>query len=355
MFILRMTTILTALAIPILSATASYANETQDRLRAGVLAFDRKDYGHARSLIQPLAEAGEPFAEWVFGDMHSEGLGVPRSASEAIKWWMRAAEKGEPNSQLRLGDTFMRGRGVPENWTEAVKWWRKAAEQDLPRAQTAMGLALHDGRGVQQDRIQAAKWFQKAADQGQAQAQAMLAKMYLKGDGGLPQSLLEAYKWVVIAGEEAKELTHTTKGMLEVFLRKSEQQEAIRLAQQWKFEKGLMKNPPQPPERDEDIPSVYFFNIRQLSAKCSSATPSDIAWCEAYIAGVVDTLGSRRNLSDDAKDTRLCLRNKRVSLRQAREATTKVLAMLQEDKNSPMATAPALNSVVAGILTNLCE
>jgi hypothetical protein len=166
---------------------------------------------------------------------------------------------------------------------------------------------------------------------------------------------VEAYKWVLIAGDEAKPLTVVTKSMLEAALHITQQREAARLAEQWKFEKGKVKNPPPPPVKDEDVPLSYFVNAPQLSAKCSSTIAADLAWCDAYIAGVVDTLGGRRQLDDDAKDVRFCFQEKQLSNRNARKVVNKALALTLEDKNSPIAKSPAVGSVIAGILVYFCK
>jgi len=323
-----------------------------DDIRDGIEALDRKDFNRALQLIRPLAEAGNPFAQWLLGDMYKNGEGLPRDMKMALSWWTKAAAKGLPDAQLSLGDSYAAGQGVPENWSEAVKWWRKAADQNIPRAQTGLGLALYSGHGVQEDKAEAAKWFQRAADAGQTQSQAMLSRMYSFGEGGLKQSFVEGYKWVLIAGDEGNQLTVLvmTKSMLEAALRTTDRREAVRLAEQWKFEKGKTKNPPPPPVRDEDIPTTYFINAPQLSAKCSSTIAADLAWCDAYIAGVVDTLGGRRQLDDDAKDVRLCFQEKQLSNRNAREVVNKALTLTLEDKNSPIAKSPAVGSVIAGIL-----
>jgi len=326
-----------------------------DDVRDGIEALDRKDFNRALQLIRPLAQSSNPFAQWLLGDMYKDGEGLPKDMKMALDWWTKAASKGLADAQLSLGDSYAAGQGVPENWSEAVKWWREAANQNLPRAQTGLGLALYSGHGVQEDKAEAAKWFRKAADAGQTQSQAMLSRMYAFGEGGLKQSFVEAYKWVLIAGDEGKQLTVMQRGMLEAALRISDRREATRLAEQWKFKKGKIKDPPPPHVRDEDVPTTYFINALQLSAKCSSAIAADVAWCDAYIAGVVDTLGGRRQLDDDAKDVRLCFQEKQLSNRNAREVVNKTLALALEDKSSPVAKGPAVGSVIAGILVYFCK
>jgi hypothetical protein len=143
-------------------------------------------------------------------------------------------------------------------------------------------------------------------------------------------------------------------------MRKTEQQEAIRLAEQWKFEKGKIKSPPPPAESSDKIPGRYFITLRRLAEKCTSASANDLAWCEAYIAGVLDTLAGRNDppsgLANDAQDARLCLREMgNVSLGQARQAVGKIITQMQEENSPITLNSAASNSVVAGVLVHLCQ
>lgn len=338
------------------SSAAKTSAEKEDMRRA-IEALEQKDFNKAVALVRPHAQSGNPFAQWLLGDMYANGEGMPKDIRLALDWWTKAALQGLSDAQLSLGDSYAAGQGVAEDWSEAVKWWRKAADQNLSRAQTGLGLALYSGRGVQENTAEAAKWFQKAADAGDVQSQVMLSRMYAFGEGELKQSFEQAYKWLLIAGDAGSQLADQvmTKGMLDAALRPTERRDAKRLAEQWKFERGKVKNAPPPPVRDEDVPLSYFINATQLSAKCSSSTEADLAWCDAYIAGVVDTLGGRRQLDSDAKDVRLCFQEKRLSNRGAREAVNKALALSLEDKSSPISKTPAVGNVVAGILVYFCK
>lgn len=338
-----------------LLALPALGDGPQDDIRSVMESIERKDFKEALRLVRPLAEAGHPHAQWILGSMYKNGAGVPHDMKTAIRWWIQAAEKGFADAQLSLGDSYVSGQGVAEDWNEAVKWWRKAAAQNISRAQTGLGLALYWGRGSAQDKVEAAQWFLKAADAGQTQSQAMLARMYCFGEGGLKRSSVEAYKWLLIAGEEGKELTLMTRPAIEMTLGATDKKEAIRLADKWKFEKGKIKTPPPPPLRDEDIPTFFFLNANQLASRCSSVDVANLAWCDAYIAGVIDTLGGRRNLDNDAKNVRLCFSEKKITRQLARDAVNEVLSMTLEDKSSPVANGPAVGNVVAGILVNFCK
>jgi hypothetical protein len=204
-------------------------------------------------------------------------------------------------------------------------------------------------------KAEAAKWFAKAADKNEVQAQAMLSAMHFNGEGGLAKSLVEADKWAIIAGDAAFPILIPPKILIEGGMRADQKKEAIHLAEQWKFDKGLTKTPPGPILAD-DV-GVYFVKLRQLAEKCSSTSVSDLAWCDAYIAGVIDTLGAnRQSLKEDAENARFCLRKKAVSHLQARQAVGKVITMVQEgDGKNLLLDDAAPNSVIAGVLTHLCD
>ena|ERR1700730_8176112 len=103
-----------------------------------------------------------------------------------------------------------------------------------------------------------------------------------------------------------------------------------------------------------EVVATYFVKLRQLAARCASNEAVDRGWCEAYIEGVDDTIGSNRRLQEDQQGAR-CMRGKIVALSQVRGAVMKAIDLAQEDKNSPLLDAAAMNSVVAGVIVYLCK
>jgi TPR repeat protein len=64
-----------------------------------------------------------------------------------------------------------------------------------------MGLRYLESQSVAQNDKEAARWFRLAADQGVGMATSVLAELYAKGRG-VPQDLVEAYKWLAVAGDQ---------------------------------------------------------------------------------------------------------------------------------------------------------
>lgn len=61
---------------------------------------------------------------------------------------LRQARAGDAAAQYRLGDMCERGHscyGVEADASQAERWYRKAAEQGLPQAQFQLGLMLAPG------------------------------------------------------------------------------------------------------------------------------------------------------------------------------------------------------------------
>ena len=92
-------------------------------------AYEKKDFKTASELWLPLAEQGEPRAQFFLGFMHDMGFGVPEDDKKALKWYQIAAEQGDSRAQLFLGYIYDFGNGVPEDDQKAFKWYRLALEK----------------------------------------------------------------------------------------------------------------------------------------------------------------------------------------------------------------------------------
>ena len=191
------------------------------------------------------ADKGRADAQTLLGWCYSEGKGVPRNQTEAVKWYTKAANQGNSGGQFRLGFHYISGIGVEKNekegaqWlkksaiqgnmeaqntlancyvggigveksdAEAVKWFLKAAEQGYADAQYNVGVAYGNGKIIEKNDSKSVEFYLKAAEQGHTKAQSDLALMYIKGMRGLKINESEGYKWILIASvfgdEEAKE------------------------------------------------------------------------------------------------------------------------------------------------------
>jgi len=91
-------------------------------VRAGVAAFNRQNFNAAAVIFGPLAETGDPRAQFYLGLMYETGRGVPQDYLTAGYWYHRAANQGETTAQFRLGLLYDKGLGVVQDYIEAHKW-----------------------------------------------------------------------------------------------------------------------------------------------------------------------------------------------------------------------------------------
>ena len=81
------------------------------------------------------AEAGDPEAQTVLGNLHYLGLGVARDPRRAAELYFRAAASGHGAAQVNLGHLYTQGLGVPENGLRAFGWYHHADIAGAPVAE----------------------------------------------------------------------------------------------------------------------------------------------------------------------------------------------------------------------------
>ena len=106
-------------------ALATQAQASQ--LRAGLAAFDRRDYAKAGTLLQLPAHRGDAEAQSALCFLYKFGRGVPQSYPAAAYWCRRAADQGNTAAQYMLGILYNEGHGVREDFVQAYKWLNLAA------------------------------------------------------------------------------------------------------------------------------------------------------------------------------------------------------------------------------------
>jgi uncharacterized protein YgiM (DUF1202 family) len=97
--------------------------------------------------------------------------------AEAYCLWKPLAEQGEPEAQYHIGWLYANGNGLRVDTERAVEWWRRAAEQGLADAQFAIGLAATTGDGMARDLNAAVAWYGLAARQGHEDARDILLQL----------------------------------------------------------------------------------------------------------------------------------------------------------------------------------
>ena len=134
--------------------------------QAGVAAAQAGDYGRALAEWKPLAEAGKRDAQFNLGLLYENGLGVPKDAAAAARWYLRAAEQDDREAQAYLAEMYANGLGIPRDDAEALRWYKRAGELGHPAAQYNVGLFYALGRGVAPDDIEGYAWLKVGEERG---------------------------------------------------------------------------------------------------------------------------------------------------------------------------------------------
>lgn len=142
-------------------------------VKSGVDAWSQGDYNKAVAEWRPLANAGDPDAQFNLGQAYKLGRGVPADSAAALDWFRKAAAQGhfraEDNYGLLL---FQQGQRA-----EAMSYIQKSAARGEPRAQYILGTALFNGEFAGKDWVRAYALMTRASAAGLQPASTSLQQM----------------------------------------------------------------------------------------------------------------------------------------------------------------------------------
>ena len=164
-------------------ATAPTNQAVEETLKKANQLVKQGQAVKALPLYLPLAEQGNPDAQFHVGLIYANGQGITKDDKQAVDWFGKAAKQGHREAQTKLGFMYATGKGVEQNYNSAFYWCYQAAEQGDIIAQYNLGLMYAKGQGVVKDNSLAVSWYNKAAAQGDAHAQYNLGVMYANGVG----------------------------------------------------------------------------------------------------------------------------------------------------------------------------
>ena len=175
---------------------AKAQSEISKKFFSGV-GVPRNHHKGKEYLIKALGN-GDMSAIRFLGDAFYAGDNVEQDYNKAIEHYTTAVNHGDMKSLTRLGQMYKEGHGFSQDDNEALKCFHKAAEQGEALAQFYMGIEYLAGKVVPKDFYEAVEWFRKSAKQGNTSGALSLARMYVRGLGGLPQNNVKAYMWFYI-------------------------------------------------------------------------------------------------------------------------------------------------------------
>lgn len=214
-----------------------YPSEVIDRYQAARAAFIDGETEKAIQLTTELAEEGYPFAQHVLGSVYVQsadvehnpelarkwltaaadngfgasihllglmelnGVGCPRSPSNAMKFFMKGMELKDPHCALMVGELLADGRLGEPNMELALPAYWQAAEAGVAQAQQRLGYHYNNAPEVIRDVELAAQLYKAAADQGDDNSAHNLALMITRGDA-MDGDLEQAKHYYTIAAEK---------------------------------------------------------------------------------------------------------------------------------------------------------
>ena len=131
-------------------------------LASGIAAFEAKEFRRSLQLLQPLAESGEPEAQYRLAVQYQAGLGVVQNPLQAYHWMRAAAEQNHDLALHGLGIMYLYGECVDKNETEAARWLQRAADRGLPGSMAALAGMYEQGLGVEKNPARAQELYRAA-------------------------------------------------------------------------------------------------------------------------------------------------------------------------------------------------
>lgn len=160
-------------ALSLVTATLLASTAARADVRSGVEMYKRGDYAGALKEWRPLADRGDPDAQFNLAQAYRLGRGVPASLDTAMGLYRKAAAQDHVEASSLLGLTlFQNGKRA-----EAMPWLDKAAKGGDTTAQFLYGTALFNGDIVTRDPVRAYALMTQAAAAGFSPARSALAEM----------------------------------------------------------------------------------------------------------------------------------------------------------------------------------
>lgn len=110
-----------------------------------VTAYQAKDYPTALQEARQAVDTGDARGSYLLGVMHQGGQGVPANASEAARWYDKAARGGVVGAFAKLAQLHARGEGVPKDSARAIALARLGDQFGDPEGSLFLYVALTAG------------------------------------------------------------------------------------------------------------------------------------------------------------------------------------------------------------------
>jgi hypothetical protein len=202
--------LIAAALVLLLAAPAAHAQADPD-FAAAKRAYDASEFVEAARLVRPLAEQGNPGAQFLMGQMLFFGLGVERDDARAAQWYGMAAQAGNTEALYRLGYLHATGQGLGYSAALAERFWIAAAAKGHRGAIVALADFYHEGLYRKEDETLARRWLNRAAMTGDIESMYKLGRRLMTPEK-VATDFRRAYAWLFIAANRGHS---AAKGFIE--------------------------------------------------------------------------------------------------------------------------------------------
>jgi TPR repeat protein len=143
----------------------------------------------------------------------------------AVHEWQPLADKGDPDAQFNLGQAYNQGHGVAKNPDKALALFQQAAGKGHVLAASFAGLMLYE-RG---ERVAAMPLLKTASDHGDARAQYVVGLACFNGDL-LPKDWVRAYALVSLANTAGLPQAATAQAQMDTIVPAEQRKQGLALA-----------------------------------------------------------------------------------------------------------------------------
>ena len=168
---------------------------------------------HNRNAIKHAAETGNPKAQWVWGMLHSNHVGLINDPKACLTWVEKSAQQGFARAQYSLARIYESAEDEERDMELSFQWMKKSAMQGCVFAEYGLASFYYIGEGVQKDISKSIFWLEIAAQRGFDNAQYDLGQMYRLGKGK-KQSDKAAFNWYKKAAKQRHTLAMASIGWM---------------------------------------------------------------------------------------------------------------------------------------------
>lgn len=152
-----------------------------------MIAKGDRNYSAIFNRLMKQAILGDSTAQFDVALMYQQGVGVPQSIEEAIKYYQLAAAQNDLPAEYHLGLIYLQGMGVTPNYRLGMEWLNDAAFKGNYYAQYALARIYEQGyvdvnghQVIPSDSDQAFAMYQLAASNFYGPAQFHLAEIMVR-------------------------------------------------------------------------------------------------------------------------------------------------------------------------------